>query len=66
MRSGFLAICLCLVLGGCIREPAPEQRLEVRIPRADGSEQPAFVMLPRGFEADGPKRPLLVSLHSWS
>ncbi len=63
MRRGLL---IGLILVSCAREPAPEQRLEVRIPRADGSEQPAFVMLPRGFEARGPERPLLVSLHSWS
>ena len=55
-----------LLFVACEKEPAPEQRLEVSIPRADGSEQPAFVMLPRGFEADGRERPLLVSLHSWS
>ena len=66
MRAKLLGICLVLLMGSCAREPAPEQRLEVRIPRADGSEQPAFVMLPRGFEAEGPERPLLVSLHSWS
>ena len=66
MRFGFLSICLFLMTASCSKEPAPEQRLEVRIPRADGTGQPAFVMLPRGFEADGPERPLLVSLHSWS
>ena len=57
------AVLVLAFLAACA-EPAPEQRLEVRIPRADGSEQPAFVMLPAGF--DDSKRPLLVSLHSWS
>jgi poly(3-hydroxybutyrate) depolymerase len=58
-----VAVVVLAFLAAC-GEPAPEQRLEVRIPRADGSEQPAFVMLPRGL--DDSKRPLLVSLHSWS
>lgn len=40
--------------------------MEVKIPRADGSEQPAIVMLPAGFDPTGEKRPLVVSLHSWS
>ncbi|MBI1358176.1 MAG: prolyl oligopeptidase family serine peptidase [Acidobacteria bacterium] len=46
--------------------PAEAQRLEVQIPRADGSQQPAFVILPAGFDPQGEKRPLVVSLHSWS
>ncbi len=69
------------VLAACGGAPpeatAPEptvtepQRLEVQIPRRDGSLQPAAVMLPAGFdpgviESSGEKRPLLVSLHSWS
>ena len=46
--------------------PAEAQRLEVEIPRDDGSMQPAAVMLPAGFDRAGEQRPLLVSLHSWS
>lgn len=71
MRS---AIALLVLVGfGCAEAPlpAPEplaeaQRLEVMIPRADGSEQPAALMLPAGFTPDGELRPLVVSLHSWS
>jgi poly(3-hydroxybutyrate) depolymerase len=66
MHRALLGASFVLVMVSCAKEPAPEQRLEVRIPRPDGSEQPAFVMLPRGFEAEGRERPLLVSLHSWS
>ncbi|MCB1020491.1 MAG: prolyl oligopeptidase family serine peptidase [Acidobacteria bacterium] len=66
MHRHVLGASFILLLAACAKEPAPEQRLEVKIPRADGTEQPAFVMLPRGFEQDGPKVPLLVSLHSWS
>jgi poly(3-hydroxybutyrate) depolymerase len=66
MRRIFPLILLTSLLFACAGEPAPEQRIEVRIPRPDGSEQRAFVMLPAGFKASGPKRPLLVSLHSWS
>ncbi len=53
---------------GCSEPPAPQpaQRLEVAIPRTDATGQAAFVMLPEGFSTDGPERPLLVSLHSWS
>jgi poly(3-hydroxybutyrate) depolymerase len=65
IRLALLFAGLCS-LAACLSQPAPEQRLEVRIPRADGSEQPAFVMLPAGFEPSGRERPLLVSLHSWS
>ena len=58
-----------VIAAGCVEPPPPPrpaERLEVAIPRADGTTQPAFVMLPEGFSPDGPARPLLVSLHSWS
>ncbi|MBN2292473.1 MAG: prolyl oligopeptidase family serine peptidase [Pirellulales bacterium] len=32
----------------------------------DGTMQPAYVILPDGFEPGGKPRPLLVSLHTWS
>jgi acetyl esterase/lipase len=32
----------------------------------DGTEQPCYLILPEGFDADGPPVPLLVSLHTWS
>ena len=67
MSARFLAAAVAVLASACSApEPPPEQRLEVRIPRADGSEQPAFVMLPAGLDPLGEPRPLLVSLHSWS
>ena len=63
---------LLIALFACTNEPpepppsAEAQRLEVRIPRRDGTEQPAIVMLPASFDPAGEKRPLVVSLHSWS
>ncbi len=69
----YWSVLLWIALLGCAgEEPAPPspaaeaQRLEVKIPRADGTEQPAIVMLPAGFDPAGEKRPLVVSLHSWS
>jgi dipeptidyl aminopeptidase/acylaminoacyl peptidase len=32
----------------------------------DGTEQPCYLVLPQGFDPQGPPVPLLVSLHSWS
>jgi len=49
------------------RAAAPGQRIKVAITsRVDGSEQPCYVILPDGFDSQGPRRALLVSLHSWS
>ena len=43
------------------------QRIKVSIEStADGSLQPCYVILPRGFDPQGKPVPLLVSLHSWS
>jgi dipeptidyl aminopeptidase/acylaminoacyl peptidase len=69
MRS--LLVVMALLSLACAEAPSPPppaevQRREVKIPRADASEQPAIVMLPAGFDPAGEKRPLLVSLHSWS
>jgi poly(3-hydroxybutyrate) depolymerase len=32
----------------------------------DGTSQPSYVILPEGFDPQGPPVPLLVALHSWS
>ena len=32
----------------------------------DGTEQPCYLILPEGFDKEGPPAPLLVSLHTWS
>lgn len=43
------------------------QRKDIQIQSTlDGTMQPAYVILPDDFKADGPARPLLVSLHTWS
>ena len=56
MRSALSPVLL--LLASCAAPPPPPaaepQRLEVQIPRADGSAQPAFVMLPAGFDPPGP------------
>lgn len=52
----------------CGSNPAPQlaARSEVSIPREDGTSQPAFLILPEGYDASGERYPLLVSLHTWS
>ena len=42
-------------------------REKVFVPSSlDGVRQPCYLILPEGFDADGPPVPLLVSLHTWS
>lgn len=44
-----------------------EQRQKILVPSSiDATEQPCYLILPKGFDRDGPPAPLLVSLHTWS
>ena len=46
--------------------PAPgRQRVSIRSTR-DGSLQPAYIIVPPGYNASGPAVPLVVALHTWS
>ncbi|MEA1950494.1 MAG: prolyl oligopeptidase family serine peptidase [Planctomycetota bacterium] len=50
-----------------VSDIAAGERNKVHIKsKVDGSMQPAYVILPDGFDAGGKPRPLLVSLHTWS
>jgi dienelactone hydrolase len=54
------------VPGGAQIPAAPGRHLiEVRS-SADGSAQPSYLILPPAFSREGPPRPVVVSLHSWS
>ena len=43
------------------------RRLKIHVTSSiDGTRQPCYLILPEGFDKDGPPVPLLVSLHTWS
>ncbi|MCA9987747.1 MAG: prolyl oligopeptidase family serine peptidase [Anaerolineales bacterium] len=46
-------------------QTAGRHRVEVTS-SLDGSRQPAYLILPPGYDPAGPARPLVVSLHTWS
>ena len=56
------AVCV-LAAGGLSAAERKKVFVESSI---DGVRQPCYIILPEGFDAAGPPRPLLVSLHSWS
>src|SRR4051794_179108 len=41
------------------------QRVTIRSTR-DGSLQPSYIIVPPGYNPDGPAVPLLVALHTWN
>ncbi|MFH1920202.1 MAG: prolyl oligopeptidase family serine peptidase, partial [Planctomycetota bacterium] len=46
---------------------ATGRREKVFVPSSiDATEQPCYVILPEGFDREGPAAPLLVALHTWS
>lgn len=67
MKRSVLVVLGCVFVHACSSEaPQPAKRIEVSIPRADGSAQPAFVITPDDYRPNSETYPLLVSLHSWS
>lgn len=55
------------LFSSCSSEPPqPAERIEVAVPRADGTSQPAYVITPDDYRPGSDEYPLLVSLHSWS
>jgi poly(3-hydroxybutyrate) depolymerase len=66
----FLLVLFLLNPGLAARAAATEpasRRSRVLIPSSvDGSDQPCYLILPGGFQPEGPPLPLLVSLHTWS
>jgi dipeptidyl aminopeptidase/acylaminoacyl peptidase len=75
MRIRSLKILMVGLLTACIgtaqeREtttaPAPgRQRVTIRSTR-DGSLQPSYIIVPPGYDPNGPAVPLVVALHTWS
>jgi dipeptidyl aminopeptidase/acylaminoacyl peptidase len=64
-------LCLAVVLAAQSAESADAaesgQRMRVTVTSSvDGTEQPCYVIVPRGVDSKSPPVPLLVSLHSWS
>ncbi len=56
--------CLCICVECNVN--AGERTLVKIKSSADGTDQPCYLILPANYESDNVKRPLLVSLHSWS
>ena len=56
--------CLCICVECNVN--AGERTLVKIKSSADGTNQPCYLILPANYESDNVKRPLLVSLHSWS
>ncbi|MFL2869788.1 MAG: alpha/beta hydrolase family protein [Pirellulaceae bacterium] len=59
-------IIYCLCFGLTYQVNASERTLVKIKSSADGTDQPCYLILPTNYESDDVKRPLLVSLHSWS
>lgn len=59
-----LICCLCVCVG-CNANAGERTLVKVKS-SADGTDQPCYLILPSNYESDNVKRPLLVSLHSWS
>jgi poly(3-hydroxybutyrate) depolymerase len=52
---------------GVVRSASAGERTKVWIASTvDGTRQPSYIILPDGFDLNGSRVPLLVSLHSWS
>ena len=56
--------CLCIGIGCHVN--ASERTLVKIKSSADDTDQPCYLILPANYKSDNVKRPLLVSLHSWS
>jgi poly(3-hydroxybutyrate) depolymerase len=63
-----VALALVVLAAGAASVGADEsQRRQITfVSSADGTQQPAWLILPEPFDAAGPPVPLLVALHSWS
>lgn len=67
LRSCFTVLFLAGAAGLPQSLGSAAERIRVEVESTiDGTRQPSYVILPDGFDARGKKRPLLVSLHSWS
>lgn len=65
--TSVLAIGLVGLLSALCTQATAGERTKVLIKSTvDGTDQPSYLILPDGFDAQGPKVPLVVSLHSWS
>ena len=61
---GFFTSAVPLIVAG---DAKAGQRQRISVPStADGTSQPAYLIVPQGFNAQQAAVPLLVSLHSWS
>jgi len=61
---GLVLGCMILVAVGTAR--AGDRKKILVTSKADGSQQPSYLIVPEGFDPKGPAVPLLVSLHTWS
>jgi dipeptidyl aminopeptidase/acylaminoacyl peptidase len=62
-----LAIVLTAAAADSADDVESGQRMRVTVTSSvDGTEQPCYVIVPKGFDRQSPPVPLLVSLHSWS
>ena len=68
LRVGISAILVCVATTE-VTAQAPNDsgrhRFEV-VSTTDGSPQASYVILPPGYDPDGPEVPVVVALHSWS
>ncbi len=67
-RSLLIGLALVVTMAGAASaETGDAQRRRITfVSSADGTQQPAWLILPETFDRTGPPVPLLVALHSWS
>ena len=64
--SALATSSLLAYVATAVADEEPNRRQITFVSTADGTQQPAWLILPENFDAAGPPTPLLVSLHSWS
>lgn len=69
MRLGIPLVLVMGLLSGFLGDTSSDsgRREKILVPSSiDGTKQPCYLIVPEGFDRDGPTAPLLVSLHTWS
>jgi len=67
VAAGLVLCPLLFASPGGAQAPQEPGRHPVEVVSSiDGTRQPSYLILPPGFRSTGPRRPVVVSLHSWS